>query len=175
MSMVTTRCQGTDTSNKRWVHDICRLYCRPFNDHPVKNGPNLQSINVCSICGTKGDKNNEFASGLAICAAKGCYIKFAQHASQMDLLIPPQYIETFRPMLGECPVSSPDAVQSVIRAQLGAEPSELFETFDLEPIASASLAQVHIARARGTGQKLAVKVHNASFRSAWVTWKWILH
>ena len=76
MSMVTTRCQGTDTSNKRWVHDICRLYCRPFNDHPVKNGPNLQSINVCSICGTKGDKNNEFASGLAICAAKGCYIKF---------------------------------------------------------------------------------------------------
>ena len=43
-------------------------------------------------------------------------------------------------MLGECPVSSPDAVQRVIRAQLGAEPSELFESFEPEPIASASLA-----------------------------------
>ena len=56
-------------------------------------------------------------------------------------------------------------MRRVIRAELGTDPDEIFESFDETPIASASLAQVHVARERGTGRKLAVKVQHEGLES----------
>ena len=40
----------------------------------------------------------------------------------------------------------------------------MFESFSEEPIASASLAQVHVAVEKDTGRKLAVKVQHRGLR-----------
>ena len=50
-----------------------------------------------------------------------------------------------------------DAVEAVVRAELGAPPAELFAGWEREPFAAASLGQVHAATAADGGE-LAVKV-----------------
>lgn len=52
----------------------------------------------------------------------------------------------------------------MVQEDLGMDPDEAFDRFDPEPIASASLAQVHVAYERGTGRKLAVKVQHRGLR-----------
>jgi aarF domain-containing kinase len=66
-------------------------------------------------------------------------------------------------LLNRCPLSPPEAVRRTIAADLGAPPEALFASFDPVPIASASLAQVHVARLPD-GRKLAVKVQHAGLR-----------
>ena len=76
----------------------------------------------------------------------------------LDHLIPAEYVQTMRKhMLNRCPVSSWADVQQTITEDLGAPPTELFARFSPEPLASASLAQVHEAETRD-GTRLAVKV-----------------
>ncbi|GAB2299544.1 hypothetical protein Dimus_033610 [Dionaea muscipula] len=90
----------------------------------------------------------------------GIYIKLGQHISQLEYLIPEEYVKTMREsMLNRCPVSSYDQVCEVIQKELGGKPEEIFDEFEPVPVASASLAQVHVARLRN-GQKVAVKVQH---------------
>jgi len=95
-------------------------------------------------------------------ANKGVYIKLAQHLSQLDYLLPDAYTSTLRACLDDAPRSSWADVCATIEAELGQHPTDLFHTFEQEPIASASLAQVHVAYLRGSrgekADKVAVKV-----------------
>uniref|UniRef100_A0A6N2LR83 ABC1 atypical kinase-like domain-containing protein n=1 Tax=Salix viminalis TaxID=40686 RepID=A0A6N2LR83_SALVM len=90
----------------------------------------------------------------------GIYIKLGQHLGQLEYLVPEEYVQTMREsMLNRCPVSSYDQVCEVFKKELGETPDKIFEEFDPVPIASASLAQVHVARTHD-GQKVAVKVQH---------------
>ena len=103
---------------------------------------------------------------LALCFANGgIYIKLGQHIGMLDHLIPSEYVLTMRKnLLDRCPVSPLKDVYKTIEEDLGAPVSELFSEFEIEPIASASLAQVHVARDARTGREVAVKVQHRGLR-----------
>ena len=62
-------------------------------------------------------------------------------------------------VLDKCPLTSFADVRSVIQQELGRPLETLFGSFDPTPVASASLAQVHVATDH-QGRKLAVKVQH---------------
>ena len=91
---------------------------------------------------------------------KGVYIKVGQHIANLDYIVPPEYIHVLSSLFDDTPPTSLDDVRTVIRQDLGADPEDLFDRFEPVPMASASLAQVHVAYDKKTGRKLAVKVQH---------------
>lgn len=88
------------------------------------------------------------------------FIKLGQHLSSMGYLLPLEWTTTFIPLQDHCPVSSFESIQQMFLKDTGSPISDLFETFDDEPIGAASLAQVHLATMKDTGKKVAVKVQH---------------
>ena len=120
--------------------------------------------------GSDEDKDNTIhARGarriLSLCRSNGgTYIKIGQHLANLDHLLPPAYIQTLQSLFGDAPITPYEHVREVIKEELGKYPEEMFEQFETEPVAAASLAQVHVAREKGTNRKLAVKVQHRGLR-----------
>jgi aarF domain-containing kinase len=94
----------------------------------------------------------------------GVYIKVGQHLAQLDYLIPEEYTEVLSSLFDDTPETDYEDVRQVVREELGKDPEELFDNFDHSPIASASLAQVHVAYDKETGRKLAIKIQHRGLR-----------
>lgn len=68
-------------------------------------------------------------------------------------------------VLDKCPMTTYDDIKRTFVEELGHPPEELFAYFDQRPIASASLAQVHVAKDHD-GHKLAVKVQHPNLQES---------
>lgn len=95
-----------------------------------------------------------------MCAQNGgLYIKLGQHLAMLDHIFPTEYQEELSHLLSRNPRSSYESVRRIIKTDIGFFPEELFSEFHTTPLASASLAQVHIAIGKD-GKKYAVKVQH---------------
>jgi aarF domain-containing kinase len=80
--------------------------------------------------------------------------------SAMNYLLPEEWTTTFIPLQDKCPVSSYESIEAMFLKDTGEPLSDYFSEFAHQPIGAASLAQVHLATIKETGQKVAVKVQH---------------
>ncbi|MEA2272619.1 MAG: hypothetical protein QOI98_1327, partial [Solirubrobacteraceae bacterium] len=93
---------------------------------------------------------------------KGAAMKLGQVMSFLDVgLVPEEYREEFQRKLGELRAAAPtvafEDMRGVIEDEFEDPLDDVFESFDTEPIAAASIGQVYRARLRD-GREVAVKV-----------------
>lgn len=86
----------------------------------------------------------------------GTFVKLGQMLALQPDLLPREYCNAlFRLLDRISPVSYP-AIEEILQHELGRPSSQIFDTFDTRPLASASIGQVH--RATLDGKSVAVKV-----------------
>lgn len=92
------------------------------------------------------------------------FIKLGQLLSTRSDMLPPAYLEALSRLQDDVAPFSFGEVEKTIQAELGGRMSKLFSDFDAEPLAAASLGQVHAATLRN-GQAVAVKVQRPEVRT----------
>jgi len=91
------------------------------------------------------------------------YIKLGQVLSTRPDLIPETYVRELEKLQDEVPPIPYEEAEQVVESELGARMSKLFESFEREPLGTASLGQVHAAVLRG-GRDVVVKVQRPNIR-----------
>ncbi|MDP2955979.1 MAG: AarF/UbiB family protein [Longimicrobiales bacterium] len=84
------------------------------------------------------------------------FIKLAQLFSSRADILPEPYLSQIGKLQDQVPPNPPEDILRVIEAELGAHVDDLFQDFQREPLAAASLGQVH--RARVGDRDVVVKV-----------------
>ncbi len=87
----------------------------------------------------------------------GVFVKFAQVLSTKKDMLPANYIEAFSSLHDQVKPLSQKELKRIIEGKIG-DFDETYESFDMKPIAAASIGQVHLAKLKSTGEKVVVKI-----------------
>jgi predicted unusual protein kinase regulating ubiquinone biosynthesis (AarF/ABC1/UbiB family) len=88
---------------------------------------------------------------------RGLILKGCQFIGSRADVLPPEYVELLSKLQDQVPAKAFPVVRRTVERELGCKLDDLFASFSEQPIASASLAQVHEARLQ-SGERVAVKV-----------------
>ena len=99
------------------------------------------------------------------------FIKIGQLLSTRVDVLAPEVIQELSQLQNEVPSFSPKRAMQIVEQELGMPIDELFESFESEPLAAASLAQVHRAVLRN-GTKVVVKVQRENLLDLFVVDLW---
>ncbi len=96
------------------------------------------------------------------------FVKIGQILSTRPDILPSEYIVELQKLQDDVKPEKHDVIVDVIESELGKPIDEIFPNFDRTPIASASLAQVHLAQLK-TGEKVVVKVQRPNVKEKMTT------
>ncbi|CAA6806040.1 MAG: Ubiquinone biosynthesis monooxygenase UbiB [uncultured Thiotrichaceae bacterium] len=91
------------------------------------------------------------------------YIKFGQMLSTRNDLLPPAINDELKKLQDNVPPFPAEQSQKIIEDAFGKAVTEVFQSFDTQPLASASIAQVHTAK-MWDGKEVIVKVVRPNIR-----------
>ncbi len=91
------------------------------------------------------------------------FVKLAQVMSNRPDMLPAPLIEEFEKLQDKVPPFAYKKVREIIKKETKKEIEELFEYFDDEPLASASIGQVHKAKIKG-GIDVVVKIQRPNIK-----------
>ncbi|PON71136.1 Protein kinase [Parasponia andersonii] len=86
------------------------------------------------------------------------YVKLGQFIASAPTLFPPDYVKEFQNCFDRAPSVPFDEIKRILREELGRPIESVYEYVDPTPIASASIAQVHGAKLRGSQEDVVIKV-----------------
>ena len=106
--------------------------------------------------GRRGDQSLPPAPR-ALTAMGPAYIKFGQILSTRPDVVGPELAEQLRVLQDRLPPFSTDVAKQSFKSEIGLDADDVFSDFS-EPVAAASIAQVHRGKLKDTGQSVAIKV-----------------
>jgi ubiquinone biosynthesis protein len=154
----------TPGSSSRYA-DLVRLLLR-YGRSDLVAGAQTDDFTIGEeTAGGDGDveKAQRFARDLE--AMGPTYVKLGQLLSTRFDLLPPAYTEALTRLQDTVRPFPFETVREIVESELGARIKDLFTEFDEQPLAAASLGQVHTAVTR-TGRDVVVKVQRPDVREA---------
>ncbi len=113
------------------------------------------------------DRRTEISSATQVAEKlgqmKGVMAKLGQMLSYVDVGVSDSFSSNLEPLWDSLPPMTRELTSTVIEESLGAKPEKIFKFWDPEPIAAASIGQVHRALTRDN-QAVAVKVQYPGIR-----------
>nr|KAJ0220965.1 hypothetical protein LSAT_V11C200097220 [Lactuca sativa] len=86
------------------------------------------------------------------------YIKLGQFIASAPTLFPEEYVQEFQYCFDRAPVVPFEEIKSILREELAVPIDSIYDYIDPTPLASASIAQVHAARLKGSQADVVIKV-----------------
>lgn len=123
----------------------------------------IARANGIDIIPRRGGSKEEYADPMPVRVRRtleqcgGMFVKLGQVASTRPDLVPESLAVELGHLQSNAEPAPIDEVRALLQQEFGRSPDEVFERFDWEPLASASIAQVHRARLR-TGEEVVLKV-----------------
>ncbi|WP_018403320.1 ABC1 kinase family protein [Marinobacter gelidimuriae] len=96
------------------------------------------------------------------------YIKLGQFIASSPTFFPKEYVEEFQGCLDSTPSLPYRVIRKIIEEELGRPVEEVFTDIDPVALASASIAQVHVARLI-SGEEVVIKVQKPGVRNILLT------
>ncbi|SQD79483.1 ubiquinone biosynthesis regulatory protein kinase UbiB [Moritella yayanosii] len=86
------------------------------------------------------------------------FIKFGQMLSTRRDLLPQEFAEQLAMLQDQVPPFDSKLAMQEIESALGKSIDDVFDDFDMVPLASASIAQVHTAKLKSNGEEVVIKI-----------------